>query len=186
MEQGAWGRDPRPWGLSGGLVTGLSGAPSQPTQPERVLGWLPAPSQAVGPGPLGELSLGSARKSLRGPQESSSTALLTPDGRQEEEGRPAGRPRDVGCPVGQRADHGRPLGDRGLAAGPCLGHLAGWTSGTGMGWVLGHAPSWTPARLLQSPPTGPLGDSIALPEPSCVHPVFKGWGPPSARVRGSG
>lgn len=117
MEQGAWGRDPRPWGLSGGLVTGLSGAPSQPTQPERVLGWLPAPSQAVGPGPLGELSLGSARKSLWGPQESSSTALLTPDGRQEEEGRPAGRPRDVGCPVGQRADHGRPLAAGGPGAG---------------------------------------------------------------------
>lgn len=67
--QGLSGRDLRPRGLSGGLVTGSPGAPSRPPWPGRVLSLLPAPGQAVGPGPLGELSLGCAGKSLWGPEE---------------------------------------------------------------------------------------------------------------------
>lgn len=54
------------------------------------------------------------------------------------------------------------VGDQGLARlvlaeGPRLGHLVGRTSGTGMGWGLGNAPSRTAARLLAEPPHPPWG-----------------------------
>lgn len=147
---GLSGWDLRPGGLSAGLVTGSPGALSQPPRPGRVLGWLPAPGQAVGPGHLGKMSLG--------PEVTSGTPNRGRGGRGEASWVTPGRGPSsrAACPQREAAG-GVGTGDRAtrlvLAAGPRLGHLAGRfgdRDGVGMGTHLhGQLPvSW------QSPPQG--------------------------------
>lgn len=175
---GLSGWDLRPGGLSAGLVTGSPGALSQPPRPGRVLGWLPAPGQAVGPGHLGKMSLG--------PEVTSGTPNRGRGGRGEASWATPGRGPSsrAACPQREAAGGWAP------GTGPlvsCWQQALAWAtsqggSGTGVGW--GRACSFTDSCL--SPGRAPHGDSIALPEPGRVRPVRRDRGPPGTRVRGSG